>query len=113
MTPDFLGRLHKLLPCGYGDDGFRLRVPLLFLSRMKFQVESLGQVESPFVECQLMNLAPKIKYVARGSTRRMEALVDVLAQVHREGAPSISFCAMDGAGTSTLGASTPQAVEVP
>ena len=60
-----------------------------------------------------MGLAPEVQYVTRGSAGRMEALVDVLAQVHREGTPSSSLRTVDGTRTSTLGTSAPQAVEVP
>ena len=42
----------------------------------------------------------------------MEALVEVLAEVHREGTSSSSLRPVDRARTSTLGTPAPQAVEV-
>ena len=58
--------------------------------------------ELSFVRRQLMDGAPQVQHVAGDSAGRMEALEDVLAQVHREGA-SFRSLAMHGAGPATLG----------
>ena len=55
---------------------------LLLCVPCEFEIESLGQVPSAFVGCQVMDSAPKVEHVAGGSAWRMETLEDILAQVN-------------------------------
>ena len=88
-----------------------LRVPLLCVP-CEFEMESVGQVPSAFVGCQVVDSAPEVEHVPGCSAGRMETLEDVLAQVNGEGASASALRAVDGTRPATLRSVTSQAIEV-
>ncbi len=64
-----------------------------------------------FVFAEMMNSTPEVNYVSNCCTRRVETLKDVLSKMDREGSPTGSLRAMDGAWSATLLCST-KTVEV-
>jgi hypothetical protein len=85
---------------------------LLLCVPCEFETESLGQVASAFVGCEVMDRTPKVQYVAGCSAGRVETLEDVLVQVNREGPSSSALGCMNWTGATTLRSVASQTIEV-
>ena len=111
MTPIFR-RMHGRGSGWSGGRRYEVLYGFLFSIRCQFKAEGLSQVASSFVRRELMDGTPQVQHVAGGSTRRMEALEDIFAQVHRERAPFRALRAMHRARPATLGSVSSQTIEV-
>ncbi len=74
--------MHKRTPSWLAVQSNGFRYGFLFSVPCEFEIESVGQMPSAFVGCQVMDSAPKVEHVAGGSAGRMETLEDILAQVN-------------------------------
>ena len=78
---------------------------LRILFSVPLEVQGRGQVEGSVVKRQTMHRGPEVQDIAMHRAVRLEALEDILAQMHGEGVRAIGGLAMQWAWPAPLLAS--------